>query len=346
VYWNGVLFSGAMGKLNLVQTLLGHAGRVWDICWHPQGNTLASCGEDKTICIWGREGSKWVSKAVLTDGHQRTIREVTWSPCGNYLASASFDATTAIWDKKSGQFECNATLEGHENEVKSVAWAKSGHLLATCSRDKSVWVWEVADDDEYECAAVLNAHTQDVKKVVWHPHLDILASASYDNTIKLFREDEADNDWTCMATLNSHESTVWSLAFDSTGTRIASCSDDCTVKIWQQYLPGNSEGIVTPDNEPVWKCVCTLSGYHSRTVYDVSWCHNTGLIATACGDDIIRIFKETEDSDPNQPTFVLYHTCHKAHTQDVNSVMWNPSVQGLLASASDDAEVKLWQFTE
>jgi WD40 repeat protein len=42
----------------------------------------------------------------------------------------------------------------------------------------------------------------------------------------------------------------------------------------------------------------------------------------------------------------LYHTCCKAHTQDVNSVMWNPSVQGFLASASDDAEVKLWQFTE
>ncbi|KAJ9600782.1 hypothetical protein L9F63_001062 [Diploptera punctata] len=335
-----------MGKLELVQSLKGHDGRVWDVCWHPEGNLLASCGEDKTIRIWGREGSKWVNKAILTDGHQRTIREVAWSPNGNYLASASFDATTGIWDKKCGEFDCSATLEGHENEVKSVSWAKSGHLLATCSRDKSVWVWEVTDDDEFECSAVLNAHTQDVKKVVWHPHMDILASASYDNTIKLFKEDEIDNDWISIATLDSHESTVWSLCFDRTGTRIASCSDDRTVKIWQEYRPGNAQGIATPGNEPIWKCVCTLSGYHSRTIYDISWCHQTELIATACGDNIIRIFKEAPDSDPNEPSFVLHYTCHKAHSQDINSVTWNPCVPGLLSSASDDGEVKLWNFEE
>lgn len=154
-----------MSKLELLQMLSKHTGRVWNVAWHPKGDTLASCGEDKTIRIWAKEGNKWVNKVVLSDCHKRTIRSVCWSPCGNYLASSSFDATTSIWDKKSGQFECNLTLEGHENEVKCVAWSVSGHLLATCSRDKSVWIWEVGDDDEYECDSVLNAHTQDVKKV-------------------------------------------------------------------------------------------------------------------------------------------------------------------------------------
>lgn len=333
-----------MTRMELVQTLTGHHGRVWNVCWHPQGNLIASCGEDKTIRIWGKEGSKWVNKTILTEGHQRTIRQVAWSPCGNYLASASFDSTIAIWDKKSGQFECNATLEGHENEVKSVAWSKSGQLLASCSRDKSVWVWEVAEDDEYECGAVINAHTKDVKKVVWHPHIDILASASYDDTIKIFAED--DNDWICVSTLASHESTVWSLAFDSTGTRLASCSDDLTIKIWNEYKPGNPEGIMTPNNDPVWKCVCTLSGYHTRTIFDISWCHKTDLIATACGDDNIRIFKEVPNSERNAPTFALLYCLHKSHSQDVNSVAWNPSIPGLLVSASDDGEVKIWLFQE
>ncbi|XP_046426028.1 probable cytosolic iron-sulfur protein assembly protein Ciao1 isoform X1 [Neodiprion virginianus] len=333
-----------MGSLELKQSLSGHKGRVWNVCWHPKGNSLASCGEDRTIRIWANESSKWAVKTILAEGHQRTVREVSWSPCGNYIASASFDATTAIWDKKAGQFECNVTLEGHEHEVKSVSWSRSGQLLATCSRDKSVWIWEAADD-EYECASVISCHAQDVKKVKWHPHEDTLASASYDDTVRIFKED-AYSDWVCTATLNSHTSTVWSLSFDSTGNRLATCSDDKTVKIWQEYKPGNEAGISTENNESVWKCCCTLSGYHSRPIYDIDWCKLTGLIATACGDDIIRIFREDTDSNPNQPSFSMVCTTDDAHTQDVNSVQWNPVVPGQLASASDDGLVKIWLYSE
>lgn len=182
--------------------------------------------------------------------------------------------------------------------------------------------------------------------MAWHPSLEILASASYDNTVKLYKEDPADNDWSCVATLHSHESTVWGLAFDKTGERLATCSDDKTVKIWQEYKPNNQEGVIVTERESVWKCVCTLSGYHTRCVYDISWCHATGLIATACGDDIIRIFKEAEDSDPNAPTFELICTQLNAHAQDVNCVTWNPTGNGELMSCSDDGEIRLWKCSE
>ncbi|NXT29704.1 CIAO1 protein, partial [Syrrhaptes paradoxus] len=174
----------------------------------------------------------------------------------------------------------------------------------------------VDEEEEYECVSVLNSHTQDVKHVVWHPTQELLASASYDDTVKLYHEEE--DDWVCCATLEGHDSTVWSVAFDRSGERLASCSDDKTVRVWQRYKPGNEEGVACSGTDPTWKCICTLSGYHTRTIYDVAWCHLTGALATACGDDAIRVFEESASCDPRQPTFSLAAHIPRAHSQDVN----------------------------
>jgi len=331
-----------MMGLKIVETLNNHDERVWSLAWNPTGSMFASCGGDRKIKIWGKEGENWVCKSSLADQHNRTVRTVSWSPCGNLLAASSFDATVSIWSKADGKFECIATLEGHDNEVKAAAWSVSGNFLASCSRDKSVWIWEV-DDDEYECASVLNKHTQDVKNITWHPHLDVFASCSYDDTINIFKED--DDDWICCATLTGHSSTVWSVCFDKTGDRLVSCSDDKTLKIWQCYYPNNAEGVTTTD--PNWKCVCTLSGYHDRPVYDVDWSHDSGLIVSGGGDDSIFVFGEdTENGTPNEPCFSVVSSVQAAHFQDVNCVKWNPTDSSLLLTCSDDMTIKMWNINQ
>ena len=63
-----------MGSLTELCVLQGHQDQAWCVSWNPSGTLLASCGGDKSIRIWGKEGDKWVCKSVLTEGHQRTIR--------------------------------------------------------------------------------------------------------------------------------------------------------------------------------------------------------------------------------------------------------------------------------
>ena len=128
-------------------------------------------------------------------------------------------------------------------------------------------------------------------------------------------------------------------------------SEDKTLKVWREFKPGNPQGIVTPNNvDPVWKCVATLSGYHDRTVYDVDWSKDANdLIATASADDAIRLFRKSDDAQDAQQlahaqnNYELACARESAHAQDVNCVAWNPRREGLLASCSDDGDVKIWR---
>lgn len=81
-------------------------------------------------------------------------------------------------------------------------------------------------------------------------------------------------------------------------------------------------------------CIWCLYNYHPIT----------GLIATACGDDMIRIFRESAESTAAVPQFELVLAEHRAHAQDVNTCQWHPTQCGLLLSTSDDGEAKVWQY--
>ena len=52
----GVYWTTMVPLINCIETVQGHNDRVWDIKWNPSGNLLASCGTDKAIRIWGKEG--------------------------------------------------------------------------------------------------------------------------------------------------------------------------------------------------------------------------------------------------------------------------------------------------
>ncbi|KAG9509416.1 putative cytosolic iron-sulfur protein assembly protein CIAO1 [Fragariocoptes setiger] len=318
--------------------LAGHTERVWALAWND--TILSSCGGDKSIRLWAKEGHTWRCQSILADGHTRTVRSVAWSPCGKYLASASFDSTICIWEKdeQDGSWSSLVNLEGHDSEVKSVSWSHDGKFLASCSRDKTVWIWERVEENLFECSDVRSDHDQDVKRVLWHPTENILASASYDNTIKLYHNKDDGDSWDCTQTLKGHNSTVWAIDFNSNGDHLVSCSDDRTVRIWKL-----SDG--------VWKCAITLQGYHTRAIYDVSWCKTTNYIATASADNSICIFGPESSagnilSGENEEQYEVVRRIHRAHSSDVNSVKWCPAMPGTLASASDDCCIKVWNIND
>jgi WD40 repeat protein len=67
-------------------TLSGHDEKVWHASWTKDGKYLATCGEDRSIRIWGPFDESWNGEnatpciATLEDGQSRTLRCV-WKFC-------------------------------------------------------------------------------------------------------------------------------------------------------------------------------------------------------------------------------------------------------------------------
>lgn len=59
---NSVIVGAVM---ECICALEGHESTVWNVSWSPNGQFLASCGGDKTICLWGQDGEEWKLKAKL-----------------------------------------------------------------------------------------------------------------------------------------------------------------------------------------------------------------------------------------------------------------------------------------
>jgi WD40 repeat protein len=98
-----------------------------------------------------------------------------------------------------------------------------------------------------------------------------------------------------------------------------------------------------------WKQAFTVADCHERTIFSVDWSKQGDFLVTGAADNGIRVFQGRPAGDVSSFDLAVFQK--EAHASDINCVRWNPQLQEeggkkslLLASASDDAVVRIWKF--
>jgi WD40 repeat protein len=304
-----------------VHTLVGHSNGVTSVAFSPDGKTLASGSEDKTIEIWKLDaGKRWYT---LT-GHSDWVTCVAFSPDGATLASGGRDKTIHIWDLNKGKWWY--ALTGHSDRVSAVAFSPNGQVLATGSRDKTVLLWNL---NKGRRMSALTGHAEGVEAVAFSPGGEFLASASRDKTLRLW-------DWPAgksICTLADHGDWVRSTVFATPPSPplvrggvgegsliLATGSRDGTAKLWRVDAQGRGSLLRSfRDN--------------SGDVLCVAFSPDGRVLATGSRDGTIYLW----DAEGGGLLEIL-----AGHAGEVLSVTFSAD-GGSLASGGGDRTVKIWR---
>ncbi|MBD2483421.1 TIR domain-containing protein [Planktothrix sp. FACHB-1365] len=290
----------------------GHTDIIQTVSFSPDGEILATGGDDNIVKLWNQDGS-FVQEL---SGHQDAVMSVNFSPDGDIIATASLDKTVRLWQKKQGKLweETVGSRLQYSTAVHSVSFSKNGEIAIGLA-DGSIDLRK----ENGTPITTLKGHNNIVRSLSFSPDGQTLATASADQTIILWRK-QNNQTWSQFKATLKHDHEVLSVSFSPDGQTLASASLDGTIKLW------NSNG--------VRKCPA-LKG-HNYGVLTVAFSPDGEILASAGEDYTIKLWNLKCQNIKSI----------NAHNGRINGIYFNPqSSKNILASVSHDKFIKIWQLS-
>lgn len=113
-----------------VRELIGHSHPVQFVTFSHDGNQMATCGADQTICLWETSSGRQLH---VIKGHSGIVTSLAFTRDGQRILSGSHDGTVRLWETESGR-ELLA-LNQHSDWVNCVSFSPDETYFVSSGND-------------------------------------------------------------------------------------------------------------------------------------------------------------------------------------------------------------------
>ena len=205
-----IVFNHETGKI--VSTLNGHSKRVNDVLFHPSGDVVLSCSQDKTARVWRSAGGSAYNTSHVVKIHTDDVTAISLHATGDYLATASLDRSWGFHDINTGACLLKVSRPRDDAGLSSIAFHPDGLILGTGTTDSMVRIWDVKLQDN---VASFEGHAGKIVDITFSENGFYLATAAEDS-IKLWDLRKLTNFFTIPI-----DSPVSAINFDYSGNYLA-----------------------------------------------------------------------------------------------------------------------------
>jgi len=309
----------------------------------------------------------------LRTSHKGLVKTIAFNQDGSLLASGSFDTTIILWDvsDRNNPSTIGTPLYGHTSFVNSLVFSSDGKTLASAGDDQNIIFWDVSLPAKVsQIGDPTEMHTAPVNSISFSSDGKRFASASDDNTAILWEWDSVSHTVLKPIVLKGHAGYVRSVAFNADGSVLASAGFDNKVILWNtvtgipQGVPlsahtrvinavafgiEKTEGatvqpyLITGGDDRVvikWNLSTRPRQALSQPIGNIALPKNLGVTAMRGNFEASVSDQQIQLGGRDEPL--------QGHTGAINSLSFSGAIDGkiLLASASDDLTVILWDVTD